>query len=106
LTCKDICEIIGTCRDSGVLELKFKGLLVSFKSKGGTESAASDQQSHVEEIQELKIDDEKLRFEIEDRQKEDELANMLIENPSDFEQGLARGDFVDAEETDADTGSC
>ena len=104
LTCKDVCEIIRTCVDSGVTEIKFRELSVSFKANGNTELTASNQQSQVEEINKNLIDDPKLLKELEARQKEDELANMPIENPSDFEQGLAQGDFVDMELNDAEIG--
>jgi hypothetical protein len=97
LTPKDVCEIINKCGEAGVSELKFSNLYVSFGSqkKLAKESSAQSQVTELDQQQKIEVQEAKAVEEAELIHKQDELANLHIDDPSAFEDGLANGDFID-----------
>lgn len=106
LNFKELCSIIKTCSGHNVSELKFGDLHVTFHRtvKSELEQTAPVQPTHTD----TEISDEQReqiakaaleRDEISTR--EDQLDQMLIESPSDYERLIAEGDLED----DGNTGN-
>lgn len=99
LKSSEICSIIKACSEAGVSELKFAGLHLRFEPQykpfedtsyfpHPTEEAISDQSQQIEK-ESLESD--------EQRVKQERLDQMLIENPSAFEDLLLSGDLTDGQ---------
>lgn len=101
LTAKDACDIIGVCRRWGVAELKFKDLSISFAKMGEIQADAFTTPTLVDQPE--KIADDKSFLEAREKQiKEEELANMAIEDPLKYEETLLGDDLIDLGEQDAE----
>ena len=92
LNSDDVCSIIETSAKNGVSELQFGELLLKF---GATHIPAQSQAPHEEEISEGKLKEEEVKYlaQREQELKNDEMDQMLIENPSRFEELLEQGEF-------------
>ena len=95
LSSDNVCSIIETCAKNQVSELKFGDLQIRI---GYTETA-QPQASFETEISEAKLKQEDLTYikQRETEQKEDEIDQMLIEDPYKFEELLEQGEFDAAE---------
>lgn len=98
-TAKDICAIIKQCGESGVSNLQIGTFSVVFEREASAELNPPEQASQVfpavpleqiEDIQELG----NLKDRVEDANLE--IDNLLITNPEEYEEALARGDFEHA----------
>ena len=99
LTIKDVLSIINMCGASGVSELKYGDLFLSFKKeKGSSEIPLSSYPQN--QVDKIKFDAQLFAAE-EIRTKEDELANKIVENPAEYEDLLLAGDLEDVGEQDA-----
>jgi len=97
LNCKDICSIIKECANHGVVDFKYQELQVSFKAKEITQVVSTTSQVSEEEIPDSYIEqiEKENLYEEELILKEQELANMPIEDPEQFEEMLANGSIGD-----------
>ena len=100
LTTKDLASIIKTCGESGVTEIKFGDLFISFaKIKEKQEPSLNYPLNQVEKITPKTEIKEKDFVGIDEViQKEEKLANMLLESPQEYEEALLRDDLVDVGE--------
>lgn len=95
LSSKDVCSIIKMCAQSKVSELKFGELHLSF-GYFSDESRSEVPNTRISEAK-LKEEEQKYIAESEIRSKDDEIDQMLIEDPVKFEELLEQGEF-DADE--------
>jgi hypothetical protein len=99
LTPGDVCAIIKACGESQVRVLKFAGLHLEFEPKGSAEQAISvvpaerTPEPPAEAPAETQLQAEAERSLVQDElaYREDEIAQMLIENPMRAEQLLTDG---------------
>lgn len=98
LTAQEICSIIKECARQGVAEMTYGELHVKFQPLGEREEAPA----HVPPSQRVrvpaktldKIESDSLRND-ELAVKEDDLAQMLIEDPAQYEKLVLQGDLAD-----------
>ena len=100
LTPSEICKIIRQCGDSGVSELKFGNLSLSFKAikDDQTYNQTKDvlyRNSEASEENQTDLMDESVKEELEVVRKEEDLANMVLEDPAAYEEYMANGDLID-----------
>lgn len=90
LSSQDICEIIKTCGESGVVDLEYGNLRISFQARNEPCQDELHYQSPgpVTAIPKVMEEDNLIRPD-EMSVKEDELANMIIEDPLQYEALLA-----------------
>jgi hypothetical protein len=87
-----VCEILKACNQSGVREIEFHGLKVSFFATGATGWPAPEvhgEPSRPELARE--IDQETLEHEALEA-KEQELAELQITDPVEYERRMLEGD--------------
>lgn len=97
-----ICEILRACREVGVAELKFGRLQVTFGTPSKTDAPPSPPTSpdtEISESQARQIEHESLES-ASLSVKEDQLEQMLLEDPYGYEQLLASGDLEDEKALD------
>lgn len=86
---EEICEILRTCKESGVTELSFRGLKVKLghQASSYTHTVSTPQPVYekIEAPQEIQKHELELR--------EDELALLAIEDPLEYEAAVARGEL-------------
>lgn len=88
LTVKDVCCIISTCRKSGVSSLSYSGLEVTF---GDTEKVKQKKNNKQLEKEIPKIISTQ-EYDI----KQDQLEEMIITDPVQYEKLMQQGEIVDA----------
>ncbi len=107
LSFKEICSIIKTCGASRVAELKFGDLHITFHEpvKEGLDTVNELSQKYTTHP-DAEISDEQRKqlekhalAEDEIRLREDQLDQMLIESPSEYEELQAQGDLEEDEAT-------
>lgn len=108
LSAKDVCRIVQTAKEMGVVSLEFLSLRVRFGSPKdkqilGHQSPTADKPipdaSNLAALQESNLLDESLRI------REEELASLAVTDPDKYEDLIIEGDLENgAEETD-DSGS-
>lgn len=107
LSFREICSIIKSCGESRVAELKFGDLHITFHQpvKEGLDAVKAPPQQ-VTTHPDAEISDEQRKhlekhalLEDELRLKEDQLDQMLIESPTDFEELQAQGDLEEERDT-------
>lgn len=94
MTVENLCAILKACTESGVSELKFEGLEVSFWGPTQTLPQAFNLSPEVIAAQEQVSQDVSVEQEV--RSREDELAEMLVNDPEKFEDLLASGDLIES----------
>jgi len=89
-TSEDICEIIKTCGDSGVITFECDGLRLSFQDRKEEVKNTTIPYSpgQVEAIPKI-LDEDSLIKQDEMNVKEDELAELRLRNPFEYETLLA-----------------
>ncbi|MFA9263201.1 MAG: hypothetical protein ACEQSB_07770 [Undibacterium sp.] len=92
LDVESVCRILKTCHESGVSELTFAGLKVKF---GVPATASEEMLAPVSPVVAHEIEAEAIA-QAESRIREDQLANLPLENPLAFEELLAQGELTDA----------
>jgi hypothetical protein len=103
LRLKEVCALIKACSEARVSELKFGELQILFApaEMGPAKTSDANNQVLVEEALPLSMESleiEKRAFEFDEQSiKEDRLALMAIENPSEFEAMTLAGELEDAE---------
>lgn len=101
---EQVCAIISKCAESGVTELKFGDLHVSFqpKSEQTTQAATWARPAHhsdTEISEELLRQTDKERLEQDERRfREEQLAEMMLTDPLAYEELLASGELEDRDE--------
>lgn len=100
LDVSSVCRIIETCSKAGVTKLSFEGLTVEL---GGKEIPAPAEV--IQDIPEARTQveaEEIARSEV--LVKEDQVANLILEDPARYEELMAQGELTDerAEETEND----
>jgi len=100
LNSNDVCNIIKECANTGVSELKFGDLHLKF----GYTLPAQPQAPLGAEIPEAQLKQEENEYLDQEfyKSKDDEIENMIIEDPSKFEELLNNGEF-DGEESGGST---
>ena len=99
LTSRYICEIISQCGESGVTEFNFKELHISFQDKKDVCNEAAHTQSpgQVTAIDENMMDTESFIRQDEMDAKDEELAEMKIQDPFGYETLLAQKELESGE---------
>lgn len=102
LTGDIVCAIIKTCAESGVMDLSVGSLKVSFRNNPTLDPLhgiiAPDFNPHLQDVvtaEAIERDELALR--------EDQLAQMEIEDPVGYEKAISAGDLIDSkvgDETD------
>jgi hypothetical protein len=95
LTAADACLIIETSAKAGVTELSFGDLQISFVPKFGQgEEVVSPrmQQEPLTEKQHIKMTKEQIEAE-ELRMRQEQMEEMLLSDPLQFEEMLQRGEL-------------
>ena len=107
LNFKELCSIIKTCGANNVAELKFGDLCVSFHKKVETQQPIESEHKHNTHT-DTEISDEqreqmgKAALEHDEiMTREDQLDQMLIESPSEYERLIAQGDLEDDGQTES-----
>ena len=102
LSCQDICVIIMICSKAGVKKFKAENLEVSFQA-----SPTPQHQEETEQSGPIVLENQEKNYEptVEEEieAKESELARMIIEDPSQYEDLLARGELEDRGEPNAES---
>lgn len=89
--CKEIQDIIKTCRENGVTRLKIGELSVSFLPvESKTQGVATPT---VEQLQTQKLYENEAFLEQERRVKQDELDNLRLLDPETYEDLVNRGEL-------------
>lgn len=91
LSCKELCELVVVCAKSGVAEITFDGAFVKFSS------APAEIRIEHRDIQENKEEVEKAILEEEVSASEEDIAEMMIENPSEYERLQLLGELEDVD---------
>nr|NQU92257.1 hypothetical protein [Bacteroidota bacterium] len=105
---EEMCIIIKECAASGVAELKFGDLNVSFFDRKEKERAVFDQSSSdydhpgPEKIEEIISNQEELTESDELNHRDTQMMTMAIEDPSKFEDMLVHDEVEDIPEGDED----
>jgi hypothetical protein len=87
-----ICRILKVCHDSGVTELTFAGLKVKFHlDKIVTEEMVTPASPEV-----VRTFEAEAIAQAETKIRNDQLANLPLEDPLKFEELLAQGELLDA----------
>lgn len=104
LNTDDVCSIIKACGEHKVAELKFGGLYLKFDNPTGVmvgkdfQISQSVPQSHpdteISERQAKQIEQEVIAV-AEIQTKEDRLAQMMLEDPAEYERLLQSGELED-----------
>jgi hypothetical protein len=100
LTGDEVCAIVKACGESGVSRLCFGPLDVQFK---GSLDNPQEHQSIV--VTDPALQDEVTAVETERDEiahKEDELAQLEIENPAEFERRMLAGDLINSKDAGDD----
>lgn len=91
LDVEGICRILKACHDSGVSEFSFEKLKVKFGPSQVTEEMVTPVAPHVaREFEAEAIAQAEMKI------KEDQLANLPLEDPLRYEELIAEGDLSDA----------
>lgn len=105
LSPEQVCAIIKACGESQVRVLKFAGLYVEFERTPLTPVVAEEvlppPATEMAESQ-LKIEEGRGILQRELQIRDDQVAQMMIENPVLAEQLLMDGDLADDDDTDAE----
>lgn len=87
----DIIEVIQACGRNNVSSIKLQGVEITFSSTAPTiERPVSPEITRAQD----RLDKANL-LKDEDRLKDDQLTNMLVEDPGRYEEFLAQGELVD-----------
>jgi len=94
LTGKEICDIIKSCGESGVSEFNFGGLRISFPARNDVCQDTSHTQSprQVTAISSM-FDENSFIQQDEADAKDEELAEMKLQDPLQYETLLAQQEF-------------
>lgn len=100
---KDLCVIIDACKQGGVRELAVGGLMLKFSSLVTLQPKANDglvgpdlrDADHVAQSKEALEIDELLT-------KEEQLAQLMIEDPVEYERQIVAGELEETVEDDGD----
>lgn len=104
LNVKDVCDIIQKCADCGVGELKFGPLELKFHQISvPVTTSGQNPAPHIEEPSQGPENDAptmspELLKKIEEDIKQDQLAEMLITDPAQFEELIFSGEVVNDDE--------
>jgi len=95
INCKEVCAIIKICSESGVRELSFGGLKVSFGRHANEVLALDNTYAAPQAIHEAQaIEASQKAIEQEELStKEEQLSQMMIEDPLEYEAMVARGEL-------------
>lgn len=91
LTAKEVCSIIRTCRESGVTKINYLNLSAEFAKDYEVVSPVKSCKDF------LKANEESIRETEDLMSREDKLAMMAIENPSEYEQLIIQGDLKEVD---------
>ncbi len=97
-TSQDICDIIKTCGEVGVVELTLKDFNISFQTREEVHIAPTPFITHPnQEAVSTKefINDESFAKEGEAAYKEAQLANMVVEDPVEYERLMSIDDLIE-----------
>ena len=98
LSRNDLLKLIKACKENGVQELKFQGLHLTF---GATEIVAQESPPLATEIVEDRANEQEaltVKSALADKisEKEDEVANLMITDPAEYERLILEGELSDA----------
>lgn len=99
LSISNICNIIKSCRKSGVLFFKFGELELSFE-KNYTSTSPEQKICERNNTKILEKEENETLFQKEADLKETQLAEMLINDPVQYEKLIEQGDVKDARSND------
>lgn len=107
LTASEICQIIVACKENGVVRLKVGDLKVVFGSKPiDLENSASEQPKPGETVSDtadlvpIHISENQIDKDLE--KERDDIADLLISDPLEYERALAAGELVDVDKGEVD----
>lgn len=93
LTCQNICDILGKCRESGVSEFTFRDLHVVFESKLHIEKDLSYHSSGPEDGI-SGIDTKQLVAQDELNYRDEQLATLQLTDPLLYEELIAQKELI------------
>lgn len=101
MSAEEVIKILNACRDLNLTSLKFEGLELAFRT--AEKPAIMDYLPPSPEVSTLPIDDgidvdPKLQEEFDEIMREEELNNLMIEDPEAYEEVLASLDEHEEEE--------
>ncbi len=97
-TAKDICAIMREAHRLGVARLEMGNLKVEFgDSLGQAIPAPPRRQARRADMQQIEKNEAQAIAEVEQKVREDEMANLILEDPLAYERLVANGELDDVE---------
>lgn len=95
LSCKDIVDIIKCASEHGVSDISFGDLHVRYQARSSEKYETPLGEGRQPTIKEVEEQEQVAHFEVEKELKDEELANLAISDPVQFESLMASGDLTE-----------